>query len=109
MLNFINARSSASLVCGMAGLCASVLREPGQTPAAGAASASVTASVFAAGMAESCMDMSMLPDGDPPAPAHLRSTTHTCSAQMFNGMCDAPALLLVKVIAGSLLRMSGIV
>ena len=47
----------------MAGLCASVLREPGHTPAAAAASASVTASIFAAGMAESCMDMSMLPDG----------------------------------------------
>ncbi|KAA6426341.1 MAG: hypothetical protein FRX49_03452 [Trebouxia sp. A1-2] len=43
-------------------LCASVLREPGHTPAAAAASASVTASIFAAGMAESCMDMSMLPD-----------------------------------------------
>ena len=49
------------------GLCASVLRDSGQSPAAGASDASAAASVFAAGVAESCMDMSTLPDGMPPA------------------------------------------
>ena len=48
----------------VAGLCASVVKDCDQAPAAGAAGASVTASVFAAGVAESCMDMSILPDGD---------------------------------------------
>ena len=46
----------------VSGLCASVSREPGQVSAAGASNASVAASVFAAGVAESCMDMSTLPD-----------------------------------------------
>ena len=45
------------------GLCASVLRDSGQSPATGASDASAAASVFAAGVAESCMDMSTLPDG----------------------------------------------
>ena len=49
----------------MPGLCASVVRDSVQTPAAGASDASVAASVFAAGVAESCMDMSTLPDGKP--------------------------------------------
>jgi len=72
----------------MAGLCASVLREPGHTPPAGAASASVTASVFAAGMAESCMDMSMLPDGK----ASLYNLIHSvsggvCNTDIGDSMC----------------------
>ena len=49
------------------GLCASVLRDAGQSPATGASDASAAASVFAAGVAESCMDMSTLPDGMSPA------------------------------------------
>ena len=69
----------------MAGLCASVLREPGHTPAAGAASASVTASVFAAGMAESCMDMSMLPDGK----ASLYKPTHSVSGGVSSTAIEA--------------------
>ena len=51
----------------MQGLCASVLRDSGQPLAAGASDASVAASVFAAGVAESCMDMSTIPDGMSPA------------------------------------------
>ncbi|KAL3142731.1 hypothetical protein ABBQ38_003031 [Trebouxia sp. C0009 RCD-2024] len=54
-------------------LCASVVRDSVQTPAAGASDASVAASVFAAGVAESCMDMSTLPDigGDHSEDWHL--------------------------------------
>ncbi|KAL0026651.1 hypothetical protein WJX79_001264 [Trebouxia sp. C0005] len=65
-------------------LCASVLREPGHTPAAGAASASVTASIFAAGMAESCMDMSMLPDvnGESSDDWHLIQRRDAASRQL---------------------------
>ena len=57
------------------GLCASVLRDSGQSPAAGASDASAAASVFAAGVAESCMDMSTLPDGMSPPCARVSAGT----------------------------------
>lgn len=72
--------------CMGTGLCASVLRGPGQSAMA-AVSASTTASTFGAGVAESFMEMSCLPEGQSLACAKLHAQHLSCLICCYAARC----------------------